>query len=1032
MRFAFLVLLSMPFLVVGQAEDDQGSAPRPYVEQGPFGPTSLSVSRDSALLASGDLDGIRIYNLYSGREILTLPHYAVDSVAFSPDGKWLASAGRDQLPSVTGFVHYSVRLWPIAHGAVSVKKAQFIDPCSPSTRIGAVAFAQNSEILAIACDDQQVVLWNLATKASSIQIKLPSPAKCLQFSPDGTSFATGLYNGVTTIWTFPNGAYLHAVGSPGSIAKSLAYTPDGKTVAVARSEELSFWDVATGSLVNAIAIPRDTVDSIAFQGSSNFIAAGGYKGIAVFDARTGQASKQLDPFFTAVTAVTYKPNGSLLAGAAWSQVIVWNSGTWDERYNFHRLTDGIVGLRLSPDRKNLLTQSSEIKVWDYQTGLLLGTTSQMQFPASQISPDYKHIASIAVGQISVYRTADGVLERKLPGHDPMTTAIAFGFGGKMLASGGVDGLIRIWDLSTSSPLMTIDTNDPDRLIEVAPGFSVADPHSMWKNVVGPLVFSADDQQLAGVASNGSNGETIRIWDVKTGHEVRRLSASFFVSTIAFDPSGKQLASADDKGRITLWDLETETPRVMLTAGTSSATSLLFDSGRQVLLSGSANGETLIWDLSEKSLLMRLVSTGPADWLTIAPNGLFDGTPDAMREVGWKVAGSEDVFPLESFYNDFFEPAIYAKTMSGHQPKPPLDLQMALQLPGLREMLKEELVSIETRNGQPTLCLAEAPTVTPTVFRDAQPMHFDPQSLIAHPEDPLCRFSLTLDRNAQYEVVRKSEPQNRFSEPTVGPPLTSTVTSSTLNLQTVAIERYNLDATGLRPLPSSVLGAMSVEAFFRDPRQKSGPYRNIRVWDGLYDQAATRKGILNRLREIGQALSQDDVFVLFLSGHGIVPAGQEMFYFAPFDFEGPDPRRQRETGLNTAVLVDAIRNIPATRVVIIIDACQSGGAIESLEKVTRVKSDTSQHPSGSYLVASATPLEQAIAPVSGNDALVSTLLTALRTGSGDQSISIRDVTRYVRRELPLWSSDPKHHQTPMIAEAGVDFPIAVSEKASLRK
>jgi WD40 repeat protein len=1033
MRFAFLVLLSLPFVEIGQAQEYQVSLPTPYIQQGPDGPTSLSASPDGTLLASGDIDGVRIYNLRYGREILTLPHYAVDSIAFSPDGNWLASAGRDQLPALnTGPVHFSLRLWPIVNGTISSNTAQFIDPCSPATRIGVVAFASNRQMAALACDDQEVVLWNLDANAKPIHIKLPSSAKCLQFSPDGAALATGLYNGVAMIWDSATGTSLRSLGTPGDIATALTYSPDGETLAVSRKEQISLWNAATGILVKAISVPRDTVASMTFRAGGQFLATGGFTGVAVFDITTGKVSKTFHPFFTNVTAVTYTPDGSLLAGAAWSQVIVWDSETGREQYSFNRRTNSIDQLQLTLDRKRLIAESQlEIKGWDYQKGTLLGTISKPPSLPGQRSPDDKHFASIGVGGTSIYRSADGVLERTLTPHDPITTAIAFAPDNKSFASGGADGLIRIWDLSTGPPLTTIDTNDPDRNIDVEPGFSVRDPRTMWKNIVSALVFSEDGQWLAGVASNGSNGQTIRIWDTHSAHEIRRLPSSSFISTIAFDPSRKRLASADDKGTITLWNLDTGTALTTFTADTSSVSSLLFDPGRNVLVSGSMNGEILIWDLSTNTLLVRLVSTGPNDWLTIAPNGLFDGTSDAMRQVGWKVPTWDGVIPLESFYNDFFEPGIYAKTVNGHQPKPPLDFLAALQLPGLREMLEEELVSIETRDGQPTLCLPEIPTVNPALFREAQPMHFDPQDLVPHPGDSSCRFGLKLDRGAQYELANSSQLSSRSSRAAVDKVLNSDVAASTLNVQTIAIGNYNFDATGLRSLPSSVRGAKSLETFFREPRHKSGPYQNVRVWDGLYDEAATRQGILDRLGEIGKALSQNDVLVLFLSGHGIVPAGQEMFYFAPFDLEGPDPRRERETGLNTAMLVDAMRNIRAARILLVIDACQSGGALESLEKLARLKSDLDEDQSGSYLIMSSTPLEEAIAPITGDDVLVSTLLAAFHTGPTGHALSIRDLTRYVRKELPRLSNDPNYQQTPMIVEVGVDFPIAIPEEASAR-
>src|ERR1039458_7600959 len=79
--------------------------PSPYLQQGPLSPSSVAISSDAAWLASGDLDGVRLYDLRAGREVRLLKHYSVTSVAFAPDRDLLATAGTDQdarLPGANG------------------------------------------------------------------------------------------------------------------------------------------------------------------------------------------------------------------------------------------------------------------------------------------------------------------------------------------------------------------------------------------------------------------------------------------------------------------------------------------------------------------------------------------------------------------------------------------------------------------------------------------------------------------------------------------------------------------------------------------------------------------------------------------------------------------------------------------------------------------------------------------------------------------------------------------------------------------
>src|SRR4051794_13721332 len=90
--------------------------------------------------------------------------------------------------------------------------------------------------------------------------------------------------------------------------------------------------------------------------------------------------------------------------------------------------------------------------------------------------------------------------------------------------------------------------------------------------------------------------------------------------------------------------------------------------------------------------------------------------------------------------------------------------------------------------------------------------------------------------------------------------------------------------------------------------------------------ATRDAVQQRLAEMIRAIRENDVVLLYFAGHGVVPSGQEMFYFVPVDSRATDLRR---TGVSTAVLADDIRGLDARRVVLFIDACQSGGAVEPL-------------------------------------------------------------------------------------------------------
>jgi uncharacterized caspase-like protein len=260
---------------------------------------------------------------------------------------------------------------------------------------------------------------------------------------------------------------------------------------------------------------------------------------------------------------------------------------------------------------------------------------------------------------------------------------------------------------------------------------------------------------------------------------------------------------------------------------------------------------------------------------------------------------------------------------------------------------------------------------------------------------------------------------------------SVTTHSTLHVLTVAVATYST-GSGFDPLPYTVSSAKAIEGFFQKQEGNvNKPYAKVHVWPSLYDAAATRDSIRNRLAEIASTMNEDDVALLYLAGHGVVVQGQEMFYFVPAD--GKDAEI-RNTGLNTAMLAEALRNMPARRIVLIIDACQSGGAVEALSKIGEVKARVEEQRAqpesnraghqpgvGVHIVAATLPLSYAAGLKADQSALAATLLEALNGGG---AASVKAVVEYLKKQLPETSEKAIHFsQVPLTSSVGLDFALA---------
>jgi uncharacterized caspase-like protein len=183
--------------------------------------------------------------------------------------------------------------------------------------------------------------------------------------------------------------------------------------------------------------------------------------------------------------------------------------------------------------------------------------------------------------------------------------------------------------------------------------------------------------------------------------------------------------------------------------------------------------------------------------------------------------------------------------------------------------------------------------------------------------------------------------------------------------------------------------------------------------------------------MAQQTKPQDVVVLYLAGHGIVPDGEEMFYFAPAESTS---KNIASTGLSTAMLAEGLRNISAQRIVLVIDACQSGGAVEAISKVSDVKATVEQQRSnletpkarsletgvGIYIIAATLPLSYAAGPEKGESPLAVTFLQALNSAAGSSAKATVD---YVTSNLPDTAAKMlQYRQVPLTSSLGVDFPV----------
>ena len=199
------------------------------------------------------------------------------SVAFSPDGKTLAS----------GSVDRTIKLWDVATGKELATLTRSTLP-----RVYSVAFSPDGKTLASGSWDNTIKLWDVATGKEQATLKGHNGDVCsVAFSPDGKTLASGSWDDDDQAVGRGDGQGTgHPQGAHVSMWTSVAFSPDGKTLASGSGDEtIKLWDVETGKEQATVKGHTERVCSVAFSPNGKTLASGSLdKTIKLWDIRSTQ------------------------------------------------------------------------------------------------------------------------------------------------------------------------------------------------------------------------------------------------------------------------------------------------------------------------------------------------------------------------------------------------------------------------------------------------------------------------------------------------------------------------------------------------------------------------------------------------------------------------------------------------------------------------------------------------------------------------------------------------------------------------